>query len=67
MEDLCRLLSACTSSPFLPTNADNKNDPAIDNKYVSSVLFEAIGLLRSVGKVIPDSCPDTILQVSAEC
>jgi hypothetical protein len=61
IQQLCRLLSLCTSSPFLPLSTNNNNN---SDQYFLPVLFQAITLLRTIGKVIPPDCPKSILQVS---
>ena len=60
IQQLCRLLSLCVSSPFLPLSTNKNNS----NQYLLPVLFQAITLLRTIGKVIPPDCPKSILQVS---
>jgi hypothetical protein len=60
IQQLCRLLSLCTSSPFLPSPTNKNNS----DQYLLPVMFQAITLLRTIGKVVPPDCPQTILQVS---
>eukprot|EP00980_Cylindrotheca_fusiformis_P013335 scaffold3399_cov117-Cylindrotheca_fusiformis.AAC.5 len=62
IEDICGLLSFCTGKAFLPGSDGVGKNNVKHNQYRSTVLFAAIGLLRSIGIAIPPNCPQYILQ-----
>lgn len=63
VEDLCDLLSFCTKMPFLPSISAVGKEKGKNHRCRSTVLFDAIGLLGSIGNAIPQTCPQHILQV----
>jgi hypothetical protein len=65
--DLCGFLSFCTDKPFLPSSTASGKEGEKLAGYRSTVLFDAIRLLRSIGNAIPPTCPQPILQVRCRC
>jgi hypothetical protein len=63
IQEIVRLLSLCTNSPFLPSGPGQR--PQQEERYLLLVLFEAIVLLKNIGKAIPPDCPHAIIQVRA--
>ncbi|KAL3913170.1 MAG: hypothetical protein SGILL_006595, partial [Bacillariaceae sp.] len=62
VDSICALISKSVSKRFVP-----KSDDSVLASFRSAVGFDALGVLRSVGAVIPPDCEDATLQIIKKC